>query len=89
MIYIISGERFGGVKGRYKLSARACGIILKGINNRDLILLRSYDSLFTTILEGNKTAVALYIKYCIEKELFFESFRVYLGQLERKSIWQW
>lgn len=55
----------------------------------NLILLQSNNSSELTILEGNKNAVALYIKCCIKKELLYEPFKVYLGHLNNKSIWQW
>lgn len=60
-----------------------------GCFDRNLILLRSKDSEFTTILEGNKTAVALYIKHYLKKEFSYEPFRVLVGYMDTRSHWQW
>ena len=60
----------------------------KGNLDTDLILLQSNDSRLTTILEGNKTAVALYIKYCLKEESLYKPFRVFIGHQESKSRWQ-
>lgn len=57
--------------------------------DKTLFLLKSYDSIHTTILEGNKTAVALYIKYFILNQAEYESPQIFLGQLKKKSQWQW
>jgi hypothetical protein len=56
--------------------------------DKTLFLLKSYDSFHTTILEGNKTAVSLFIKYFILKETEYESPQIFLGQLKTKSRWQ-
>ncbi len=57
--------------------------------NKNLILLTSNDCHYTTILEGNKTAVAIYIKHFILEESEFTPLQVYIGNLETKSRWQW
>jgi hypothetical protein len=54
-----------------------------------LLLIRTNDSEIVTILEGNKSAVALYITCFLTEELEYEPLNVYMGNLESKSFWQW
>ncbi len=90
-----SANLFFGILGFHPL-IRKCKEIIKAILhiekkgnfNTDLILLQSNDSGLTTILEGNKTAVALYIKYCLKEESSYKPFRVFIGHQESKSRWQ-
>ena len=59
-----------------------------GIDKR-LFLIQSDDSRHVTILEGNKSAVALYIKHFLDRESEYEPFKVFKGHLNYKSFWQW
>jgi hypothetical protein len=57
--------------------------------NTNLILLQSDNSTGLTIIEGNKNAVALYIKLYLKNEGSYQQFNVYLGYLKQKCRWQW
>lgn len=54
-----------------------------------LFLIKSEDSVHTTILEGNKKAIALYRKCYLKRNLNYEPIRVFVGFLKSKSFWQW
>lgn len=53
----------------------------------NLILLQSNDGI-RTILEGNKSAMALYIKCFLKQEIEYNPYEVYVGCLDHKCIWQ-
>ena len=55
----------------------------------NVILLKSDDSRFTTILEGNKTAVAFYIKCLLKNVIAYRPFKTYIGHLPKSCQWQW
>jgi hypothetical protein len=42
-----------------------------------------------TILEGNKSAVALYMKLFLKSEEEYVPIEVYIGHLDEKCRWQW
>lgn len=54
----------------------------------NLILLESEDGI-RTILEGNKSAMAFYIKTLLKREVEYFPIEVYIGHLETKCQWQW
>ena len=53
-----------------------------------LFIIKSKQSESMTILEGNKNAVAIYIRHFIEKEIF-QPFKFFMGYLGSKSFWEW
>jgi hypothetical protein len=92
----VVAERVFNEKGTWFLNDYVGGaingihrILNSGTFDTDFILLESNDTEFTTILEGNKTAVAMYIKIYLMKETVYRPFRVFVGHLDSKSIWQW
>jgi hypothetical protein len=54
-----------------------------------LFIIKSKESESMTILEGNKNAVALYIRDLIKNKGMFQPFKFFMGYLGSKSFWQW
>jgi hypothetical protein len=63
-------------------------ILTSKIDTR-LFIMKSEESELMTILEGNKNAVALYIRNFLERKGLFEPFKFFMGYLVSKSFWQW
>ena len=55
--------------------------------NTQLVLLETDEN--KTILEGNKTATSLFIKWFINSETRYSPIEVFIGNLENKCMWQW
>jgi hypothetical protein len=64
------------------------GILGSKIDTR-LFIIKSGESELMTILEGNKNAVALYIRNFIERKETFEPFKFFMGYLGSKCFWEW
>jgi ATP-dependent Lon protease len=63
--------------------------ILNSNIDTQLFVIKSEKSELMTILEGNKSAVALYIRHFIENKGAFQPFKFFMGYLRSKSVWQW
>jgi len=57
--------------------------------DRKIFLVRSQDSSHSTIIEGNKTAIALFRKVYYKQNLNYKPIKVFIGFLKSKSFWQW
>jgi hypothetical protein len=63
--------------------------ILSSKIDTTFFIMKIEESELMTILEGNKNAVALYIRDFVERKGTFEPFKFFMGHLASKSFWQW